>query len=272
MFDILQQSAIAGGKVLLKYFRKNIQIAQKTSHHDIVTQADLEAQQTIVDIIIREAEKHDISKDEIGVIGEEGGNEIKKYTFVIDPLDGTSNFTHNIEYFVVSIGCFKNGKPHAGLIYNPITEITYYAKVDKGAFKIQKGGKTKLHLIPLDLKDAILTTNISENETARKAVLNICDIAMKHIHKIRIYGATALDLCIMSDNQCSIVIYGRTSLWDIAAGIIIAREAGAEVYDFEGKPIEMNLLEKHKKYQILAVHPQLFLKYFPIFQNSIKQT
>lgn len=257
MFDILHISTLEAGKILLKYFEKELSIKQKTSHHDIVTQADVEAQEVIMKTICSEAEKHGIDKKDIGFIGEEGSNEIKKYTFIIDPLDGTSNFSSRIDYFGVSIACFKEGKPFAGLIYRPTTDELYYAEKEKGAFKIKKSRKTKLHIEPNDIKTGFLLTNISSSAEVRSQILAKCDRLMEHFKNIRVYGAIAVDATILADNKCSAILYGKSGLWDIAAGLIIIRESGGEVYDLNGRIREVDISDKFKKYPFFAVHPTL---------------
>ena len=268
MFTILQKSAIEAGKILLNYFEKELHIKEKTSHHDIVTIADIEAQKIIIKTILAEAAKQGIDKNSIGFIGEEGGDEVKEYTFVIDPLDGTSNFSSNIDYFGTSIGCFKKGELFAGIIYRPVTDELFYAEKHKGAFKIQHNKKVELHIQPHDLKTGFLLTNISTKPEVRQKIFKICDAVIPYFKNIRVYGASAVDLCLLSDNKCSTLLYANSCIWDIAAGIIIARESGAEVYDWAGKPLTMDLSDKFKKYPFLAIHPNLLNSFLQKFSQT----
>lgn len=257
MFDILHEPALEAGKILLKYFENGFTIKEKTSHHDIVTQADIEAQQIIMKTILTVAAKQGIDKNSIGFIGEEGGDEVKEYTFVIDPLDGTSNFSSRIDYFGVSIACFKNGGLFAGVIYRPVTDELFYGEKQKGAFKIQQNKKEVLQILPHDIKTGFLLTNISTIPEVRKDILRISDKVIHEFKNIRVYGATAVDLCLLSENKCSVVLYGKSCIWDVAAGAIIVRESGGGLYDMQGNEATFDLSQKSKKYPVLGIHPKL---------------
>jgi myo-inositol-1(or 4)-monophosphatase len=172
-------------------------------------------------------------------------------------LDGTSNFSSRIDYFGVSIACFKEGKPFAGLIYRPTTDELYYAEKEKGAFKIKNNKKTKLHIETNDIKTGFLLTNITTDEKIRPQILAQCDRLIGHFKNIRVYGASAVDMCLFADNKCSAILYGQSKIWDIAAGLTIIRESGGEVYDLNGRIREVDIADKFKKYPFFAVHPAL---------------
>lgn len=270
MFDILQKAAHAGGEALLHYFRTDIQSTEKTSQHDIVTIADITAQKAVQDTLIAEFTKKGFNAEYIGFIGEEDLQQERTYTCIIDPLDGTSNFTSGFDMFGVSIGLFKERKPVAGLVYIPTRDSYYYGETGQGAFKVVNGKKTSLQMSLPVFKKSLLFTNISTNDEIRKDVLNLCDHAIKSFKNIRVLGAAALDLCFLADNICSAAIYGKVSLWDIAAGVMMVRESGGEVYDWEGMPIELDFEDRKKIYKIIAIHPEKRAEILSL-TNSTKQ-
>ncbi len=256
MFDILQKAAIAGGKVLLHYFETELDLTEKTSQHDVVTIADITAQKAIQEILIAEMMKAGYKKEEIGFIGEENLQDEKKYTFIIDPLDGTSNFTSGLDWFAVSIGLFENRKPLAGIIYRPTANTFYFAESGKGAYTINSNKRVLLEMKKPHFKEGLMVSNISTDDAIRNRLLPIVNRGIKHFKNMRVLGAAALDLCYLADNRCCLVLYGKTSIWDIAAGLIIVRESGGNVYDWQGKELQISFEERKKIYPILAVHPQ----------------
>src|SRR3989344_8589889 len=117
MIDVLKTAAIEAGTILLNYYKKNLTLNYKTSHKDFYTIADVESQKTIKETITKLLVKKGVDKCEIGFIGEENLNTAsnKKHLFVIDPLDGTTNFTSGFDFFAISIGYFYENELMAGL-------------------------------------------------------------------------------------------------------------------------------------------------------------
>lgn len=253
MFDVLMKAAHAGGQVLLHYFEQELSLTQKGSHHNVVTIADITAQKKIQESLVDGFIKLGHPRESVGFIGEENLHEEKEYTFIIDPLDGTSNFTSGLDLFCVSIAVYRKRMPVAGLIYVPTSGVVYYAESGKGAFKEVKGMRTPLHIKPTDHNTSLLLTNISSSSAIRTEILALCNRAMKHFKNIRALGAAALDLALLSDNRASVVVYGKTSVWDIAAGIIIVREAGGEVYDWTGTKVELDFEQRDTVYRFAAM-------------------
>ncbi len=252
MFDLLYRAALVGGDVLLGYFEKELTISEKGSHHNVVTIADITAQKTISDSLMKGMSDLGYDSSSVGFIGEENLHEEKEYTFILDPLDGTSNFTSGLDIFCVSIALYRNKAPLAGIIYFPVTGVSYFAEAGKGAQKSINSKTVSLKLRKADRSRSLMLTNISSTGSVRKEILKICDRAMDHFKNIRTLGAAAYDLALFADNRAGAVVYGKTSIWDIAAGIIIVREAGGELYDWEGNRIELDFGDRDKKYQFVA--------------------
>lgn len=140
MITILEKAARGAGGIVLSYFHKESHITRKTSHQNLVTEADTSSQAFIKKMITEAMIQRGISGNEIGFIGEENlETKGTKHTFIIDPLDGTNNFASGLDYFSISIAHVEDGAVKDGVIYWPSRDILYYAVAGKGAFKIVKG-------------------------------------------------------------------------------------------------------------------------------------
>ncbi len=263
MISILQEAALKGGEILRSYFRKNLLFTNKTTHHNIVTKADIESQEEIRKYIMKEfPRKLNINSDEIGFIGEENLYKKGKYTFVIDPLDGTSNFASGIDIFGVSIALFIEDALKFGVIHQPIQDIMYYATSGKGAYKISNRMTQKLKVKYLDLKSTYFNGSLSANDNVRKTQLLIYDkLFHKFLGHIALNAAAPL-LCLVADNVIGLYMSGDgitsqvgISIWDIAAGKLILEEAGGIITDWKGKRINPRLDEPERKYSFMACHP-----------------
>lgn len=263
MIQILQDAALKGGEVLRSYFRKSFTKIHKSTHHNIVTQADIESQKMIQDFIIKSvSEKKGIKKEEIGFIGEEKLRISGKYTFVIDPLDGTSNFVSGIDFFGVSIALYIESKLEYGVIYQPVQDIMYYAINGKGSYKISNKKAQNLKVLDLDLKSTYFNGGLSANDNVRSIQLKIYDKLFHHFLGHIALNAAAPLLCLVADNSLGLFISGDgetshvgISIWDIAAGKLILEEAGGSLTDWKGNKLKIDLMNPEKKYSLIACHP-----------------
>lgn len=208
---------------------KTASIHTKSTALDLVTDTDRKVEK----FITAELKKR---FPEYGIYGEETGKEHadREYCFVIDPIDGTASFIHGLPNWCVSIGLTRRGRSVAGVIYQPVTGDLYYAEEGKGSYvngiRMHVTGREKL-------SDCILVTGLACLRAQWKEENNlkfISRIAPK-LSDLRKFGSAALDCC----NTARGVVDGYWELilqpYDIAAGVIIAREAGAVVTDLFGK-------------------------------------
>jgi len=179
---------------------------------DFVSNADLKAEK----IIIEELKK---ARPYYSIISEEDGSEINKdknNTWIIDPIDGTTNFLHGVPHFAISIALRSGNEIVSGLIYDPIKDEMFYAEKENGSFfnnqRIRVSKKR-------DLNSCLFATGgISKN-----------DINLQY----RISGSAALDMAYVSAGRYDGYFENNLSLWDIAAGIIILKEAGGMINDID---------------------------------------
>src|SRR5437870_1525026 len=169
-----------------------------------------------------------------GFLGEEGGRREgsdKTHTFVVDPLDGTTNFLHSIPHFCISIALVRDGTPIAGLIYNPANDETFTAERGKGAFfndrRIRVAARRRL-------ADAVVCCALphlgrGDLPLFRREMAAIQD----KVAGLRRFGAAALDLAYVAAGRFDAYWERGLSAWDIAAGVLLVREAGGFVTDLE---------------------------------------
>lgn len=239
MLDKVIYIAREAGQVLKSGFGKNFSVEYKTNVANIVTEYDKKSEKTIIDFIKKEFPTH-------SVIAEEGGGYdlSSEYLWVIDPLDGTTNFAHGLPIFSVSIGIQKKGEMVYGVIYDVMRDAMYSAEKGSGAFC---NGK-KLNVSENDdLRKSVLVTgfpyNVHENpDFAYERFTAFLRVA----RAVRRLGSAAIDMCYVAEGVFDGFWEVSLNAWDMAAGKVIIEEAGGLVTDFSGQP--MNIFEK----QILA--------------------
>ncbi len=227
------------GEVLSSGFGKNFSIEYKTNLANLVTEFDKKSEKTIIDFIKKEFPTH-------SVLAEESGrhDSTSKYLWVIDPLDGTTNFAHGLPIFSVSIGVQKNGEMIYGVVYDVMRDAMYSAEKGSGAFcngrKLSVSSNDDLH------KSVLVTGfpyNVHENPDFAFERFNAF---LRVARAVRRLGSAAIDMCYVAEGVFDGFWEVSLNAWDMAAGKLLIEEAGGIVTDFQGKP--MNIFDK----QILA--------------------
>ncbi len=225
---IAKKTALLSGKFLKKNFKKNINI-EKKGIRDIVTEIDKKSESLI---------KENFSKysSEINFFGEETGGQIKDLTWVVDPLDGTKNYVHKIPYFGVSIALCNNESPVLGVVYFPMINKLFWAIRGKGAFCKTHNVFKRLNVSQNDdISQSFIATGFphSKSHLVSNYIIELEKI-LKNVAAVRRLGSAAFDLCSVAEGTFDAFWeYGLES-WDMAAGAIIAKEAGAIVCQVNG--------------------------------------
>jgi myo-inositol-1(or 4)-monophosphatase len=207
---------------------ENLQISQK-GPGDFVTHADKRTEQILIEELSR-------TRPGYGFLGEEGGaveGKDKSHRFIIDPIDGTSNFLHGIPHFAISIALEREGVLVAGLVYNPISEDMFTAEKGSGAWLNSKRLRvaTRKELAP-----ALFATGLPFlGRPGHARALAEAGTVMAATSGIRRFGAAALDLAWTAAGRIDGFWERGINLWDTAAGIVLVREAGGIVSDFQGR-------------------------------------
>lgn len=257
MIDVLSYAAKKTGKILLENFGRNFAVSHKASHLNLLTEIDELAQETIIDSILHYVRLKGYGANEIGFIGEEENkNSFKKHTFIIDPIDGTTNYYCGVKYFGVSVAYVFEGHLAAAAVYEPYDDALFLAEAGKGALKMHLDQKTKLRSQFVPLKKCLLITNLSKNYTLRPRVLKLCDESYQEFAGIRMYTSIVMDIVHTTDRPHTVVTYANGLLWDLAASYLIAKEAGTEIVDWQGKPLSLDFSNIDKHYAFIAAHPR----------------
>jgi len=231
--NVLHQAVHKAGRRLLRDFGEveNLQVSSK-GPGDFVSQADLRAEQTL---------KEELSKARPGwaFLGEEGGDSGGEWEWrwVVDPLDGTTNFLHGIPQWAISVGVEKRIDADrteivAGCIYNPAMNELFWAEKGVGAFlndkRLRVSGRR-------DMVNALFSTGIPFAKTRHKAEFSMTLARlMPQVSGVRRFGAAALDLAWLAAGRYDGFWELGLNKWDIAAGIVMVREAGGIVTDPDG--------------------------------------
>lgn len=263
MITVMKQATTKAGDILLSYYKNNLTLNYKTSHKDFYTIADVESQKSIKETIIKLLTKKGISESEIGFIGEENMHDAskRKHIFVIDPLDGTSNFASGFDFFSISIGYFYNGVLTAGLVYQPTNKKFYYAVKDKGAFV----NKVRMQMTYKPLNQCLFNGLISSRPSVYRETFKIYEKIYPFVAGYRNLNSMAIDNCMLAENIFNIVVNGHTFIWDISAAKIIIEEADGIMCDFNGSPVKLDLNNPKLAYNVISCHPGLkneVLQYF----------
>ncbi len=184
-----------------------------------------------------------------GFYGEEGGKEKEeKLMWVVDPIDGTMNYIHNIPHFSISVALKNNGKILLGEVYDPMKDEM---------FKAYSGGGAYLNNLPIKVSScpsfegAIFSTGFSRIPELREKNLKIFQTFLSKVGSIRRLGSAALDLAYVACGRIDCFFEIGLNSWDISAGVLIVEEAGGKVTDLKGKS------QFEEKKEILASNPLL---------------
>ena len=230
LMNVMVGAARKAGRSLARDFGEveQLQVSLK-GPANFVSAADTRAEEILHKELIRARPGYGFLLEEHGEV--EGAD--RTHRFIVDPLDGTTNFLHGIPHFAISIALERYGELVAGLIYNPASNETFTAERGKGAFlndrRIRVAART-------ELADCVIVTGIPHRGKAGQEIfLREMRSIMSATAGIRRTGAAALDLAFVAAGRFDGFWERNLRAWDLAAGIVILREAGGFVSDAEGK-------------------------------------
>ena len=224
---IMVKAARAAGNVLLRHMHRleALNVIEK-DRLDYASEVDSDAEAVIVKELKR-------AMPDCAILGEETGSAGRgRQTFVIDPLDGTSNYLHGIPHWCVSIALVENGEPQHAVIFDPLRNELFTAS--KGAGAVLNDKKIRVSERK-DLAGAMLITGFPPRERERIAPhLDCLRELMRDAEDVRRTGSAALDLAYVACGRADGYFEAGVKPWDIAAGVLLVREAGGRVTDFRG--------------------------------------
>lgn len=257
MIKDITHIAKEAGEIIRHAYRKDFEIEFKTSHTNLVTEVDKKSEKLIIDFINKKYPGHGILAEESG-----GNYKNKEFVWVIDPLDGTTNFAHGLPIFSVSIGVLKNNEIIAGAVYDVMRDALYSSEKGGGSFcNSRKLKVSKNDLLAHSLLVTGFPYDISENPD--KAIELFAGF-LKTSRAVRRLGSAAIDLCYVADGIFDGFWEVNLNPWDICAGKLILEEAGGIFTDFQGK--KQNIFNK----QTLATNGGIHEEMMSIIDSIIK--
>jgi len=212
---------VAGGRLLARG------ASTKSSPTDLVTDIDRSSEALIVSALLK-------YRPADGIQGEEGSSRDGStgITWVIDPLDGTINYLYGIPLFAVSIAASSEGRSIVGAVHNPLSGETFAASDGVGAWL--DGRPLRLEPAGRPLSESLVGTGFSYRAQRRAVQAHVLSVVLPEVRDIRRGGSAALDLCWVAAGHLDAFFESGLQPWDLAAGGLIAREAGATVTALEG--------------------------------------
>jgi len=248
MLNIAVKAARAAGAIINRA-ALDLDLLQVGSKgpNDFVTEVDRAAETAIIDILLEAYPEHGILAEESG---RERGNRRSEFVWIIDPLDGTTNFVHGLPIYAVSIALEHRGQVQQAVVYDPARNDLFYASRGRGAFlndrRLRVSKRTRL-------ADALVGTGFPFRKGDNfKRYLKMFEEVMQHCAGVRRPGAAALDLCYVAAGWYDGFFETGLSPWDIAAGSLMVTEAGGLIGNFTG---EADYLHQR---EVVAGNPKIY--------------
>jgi myo-inositol-1(or 4)-monophosphatase len=228
--EVAVAAAKAAGEVLRNGFGRRHEISYK-GEVDLVTEADKQAEQTIKEVLGEAFPNHGVLAEEEGELeGEEDAR------WIVDPLDGTTNYAHGLPIFAVSIALERAGEVVLGVVHDPMSEETYVA---------ERGGGATLNGEPIEVSGteepirALLATGFPYDRDEVPEALELFGQFARRTQSMRRLGSAALDLCYVAAGRLDGYYERGIKAWDIAAGVLIVKEAGGKATDYSGHEFDL---------------------------------
>jgi myo-inositol-1(or 4)-monophosphatase len=259
LITVMEKAARKAGIRLRRDFNEvdALQVSRK-GPADFVSNADHQAERTIREILTH-------ARPDWGLLMEEEGEVVGNdpdHRWIVDPLDGTTNFLHGLPHFAISIAAEERGEVVAGLVYQPLTDESFWAEKGKGAWLQDRRLRVSARG---DMADALIATGIPFNGHGdQQEFEKVLAKVMPEVAGIRRFGSAALDLAWVAAGRYDAYWESDLKYWDVAAGILLVREAGGFVTDFRGgdKPVE--------KAQIVAGNDRIHNKLGKLIATALR--
>lgn len=223
------ETAQNAGRLLLEMRRTDLRRRLKADR-SLVTEADLAAEERILRQLRDHFPEDALLSEESGPIGPAA-----RRCWIVDPLDGTTNYSRGLPFFAVSIALWDDGQPAVGVVYLPVLEELFVAARDTPA---------TLNGLPIRvseterLEDAVVNTYFDRHERLLEGLDVFRRVAISCEGRVKCYGSTASMLAYVACGRVDGLVRNTTRIWDFAAGLLIAARAGGRVTDFEERPLE----------------------------------
>jgi len=232
--EVAIAAAKEAGQIILANFGAERQIRHK-SKGNLVTDVDLLSEKFILELLQNEY-------PEFSMLSEESNSSatFADYSWIVDPLDGTNNYTFGIPFFCVNIALVKGEDILLGITYDPVRDELFHARKGHGAYlndspvQVAKGNSFEESLVGLDL---------GYSHERGMEMLQIVNRLWGQVHCLRIVGSSSLGLAYVACGRINLYFHRYLFPWDIASGILLVREAGGDVIDWQGEPASFRTVE-----------------------------
>jgi len=232
--EVAVQAAEEAGKILLAHFGSEKEIRHK-GKGNLVTKADILSEKRIAELLKLEYPDHNILSEESN-----SSTPVAGYTWIIDPLDGTNNYVFGIPFFCTSIALARDEDILLGVTYDPLRDELFRAEEGHGTYlndsavQVSREGSLGASLVGLDL---------GYSDDRGKELLAIAGGLRRQVHCLRIIGSASLGLAYVACGRITLYLHRCVYPWDIAGGLLLVREAGGTVTDWQGQPASFDTKE-----------------------------
>jgi myo-inositol-1(or 4)-monophosphatase len=221
------EAARTAGQIMDEQLHQAHQVRNK-GPRDLVTEVDVMSEAAIVRILSTSFPDHDILTEETAAPPRRS-----RYRWVIDPLDGTTNYAHGYPVFSTSIALTLDDEPIVGVVYEPLRDWLFHARRGDGAYLNDE----RLHVSAVDqLGQALITLDWSNNLGTQATVIAAVGRLTGHVTTMRVAGSAALAPCYVAAGWCEGYFHLELKPWDAAAAVLIVREAGGRATTLDGRP------------------------------------
>jgi myo-inositol-1(or 4)-monophosphatase len=230
MLDFALSVAQNAGEYIRMHIKADL-IVEHKGRTDLVTSVDKGAQRLIINAIEERFPQH-------GILAEEGVKKCGRdhYAWIVDPLDGTTNFVHGLPVFCVSIALYREGEPRLGVCYNPVSAELFSAESGKGAFL----NGQQLAVSKTDkLVNALVATGFPYRTNDMQGIMARFFRIVSQAQGVRRLGSAAIDLCYVACGNFDAFWEAGLQPWDMAAGALILQEAGGQVSNLDGTALDL---------------------------------
>lgn len=232
--EVATAAARAGGRIIAQAFGTDLEFREK-GHADLVSTVDTSAERAIADVIRGAFPRHEILAEEAHRAATDAAD-----LWVVDPLDGTTNFAHGLDHVSVSIAYYREGRPVCGIVHNPIRDDWFVAERGRGAWHNDVRARVS--------RDAGLAGSLvgvgfyyDRGAMMQATLESVRDLFGRGIHGIRRFGTASLDLCFVGTGVFGAFFEYKLSPWDFAAGRLFVEEAGGRVTTCTGEPLPLGV-------------------------------
>ena len=228
--NVMVKACRKASKIIIRDFGEieNLQVSLK-GPGDFVTNCDKKVEKILIEELQKARPNYSILSEEVGKITND-----ESFKWIIDPIDGTANFLHGIPHFAISIGLEHNNEIICGIIYDPIKDEMFTAEKGNGSYLNNQRMRVSSRS---QLKDCIIFTGGPKHDSKSKeeSLKEYNNFSSRLLVPIRKLGSASLDMAYVAAGRCDGFWQRNLNYWDIAAGIILVKEAGGFVTDFYGE-------------------------------------